>query len=288
MKQKKYLWCLLAIMMVAVMSIGFTSCGDDDDDNISETSSSGNSYSNNDIELKRKLAGTSWKIVKKTIDDRIDDVSGTITFTSKSEVAQFYDAVDPYCLHTIKLCGKYNRPGQWWVNNGKLFMYLSYLDNETVLDRASSHIDSQYPMESVVTNISNNSLTLEEKSSTGTIYRYYLSKTSYAEATYFDTFAEGGNSGVNSKEAPRVISFDFTASKTSITVKFMCNERPTSATVKYGTSSPSNTLSSSISAKQVSATATGLKAGTKYYFKCIVKNGNGSSTSDTYPAMTLY
>lgn len=96
----------------------------------------------------------------------------------------------------------------------------------------------------------------------------------------------GGGSSVG--DAPYVTSFDFTATKTSITVKFMCNERPTSATVKYGTSSATSTISSNISGKQVSATATGLKAGTKYYFKCTVKNDNGSSTSDPYPAMTNY
>lgn len=99
---------------------------------------------------------------------------------------------------------------------------------------------------------------------------------------------DGGSSGSQTNEPPYVISFDFSATKTSITVKFMCNERPSSATVKYGTSSPSSTISSSISGKQVTATASGLKAGTKYYFKCTVKNSYGSSTSDTFSAITNY
>lgn len=97
----------------------------------------------------------------------------------------------------------------------------------------------------------------------------------------------GDNSG-NDGEPPYVTSFDFTATKSSITVKFMCNERPSSATVKYGTSSPSSTTSSSISGKQVSATVSGLKSGTKYYFKCTVSNSYGSSTSDTFTAITNY
>lgn len=98
---------------------------------------------------------------------------------------------------------------------------------------------------------------------------------------------EGGG-GTSGGDAPYITSFNSTSTKTSITVKFMCSERPTSATIKYGTSSASITASSSIAGKQVSATVSGLKAGTKYYFKCTVKNQYGSSTSDEYPAMTNY
>jgi len=97
-----------------------------------------------------------------------------------------------------------------------------------------------------------------------------------------------GGSGSSTDEPPYVISYDFSATKTSITVKFMCNERPTSATVKYGTSSPSRSTSSSIIGKQVTATVSGLKSGTKYYFNCTVKNSYGSSTSDTFTAITNY
>ena len=97
-----------------------------------------------------------------------------------------------------------------------------------------------------------------------------------------------GSDGGSDGEAPYVTSFSFTATKSSITVKFMCNEKPTSATVKYGESSATKSVSSSITGKQVSATASGLKAGTKYYFKCTVKNSYGSSTSDEYSAITNY
>ena len=96
-----------------------------------------------------------------------------------------------------------------------------------------------------------------------------------------------GNGG-EENDKPYVIRCDFTATKTSITVKFMCNIRPTKATIKYGTSSPSKTVSTTITNKQVSATVRGLNSGTKYYFNCTVSNSYGSSTSDTYPAMTNY
>ena len=100
--------------------------------------------------------------------------------------------------------------------------------------------------------------------------------------------SDGGESGGSTGDAPYVIGFNFTATKTSITVKFMCNERPTSATIKYGTSSPTRTASSSVSGKQVSATVSGLKSGTKYYFSCTVRNSYGSSTSDSFPAITNF
>ena len=111
----------------------------------------------------------------------------------------------------------------------------------------------------------------------------YFSKVAYRE---IEDDAPGG--GTSSGDAPYVTDFTFTATKTSITVKFMCSERPNSATISYGESSANKTLSTSIAGKQVSATATGLKSGTKYYFKCKVSNQNGSSTSDGWTAITNY
>ena len=98
----------------------------------------------------------------------------------------------------------------------------------------------------------------------------------------------GGSGSGNDGDTPYVTSFDFTATKNSITVKFMCSEKPTKATIKYGDASPSKTVSSSISGKQVSATVKNLKSGTKYYFQCTISNNAGTSTSDVFPAITNY
>lgn len=54
MNKKNYLWSLLTIMMFAVLSVGFVSCGDDDDDEITGGS-----------ELVDKLQGT-WQFQKGT------------------------------------------------------------------------------------------------------------------------------------------------------------------------------------------------------------------------------
>lgn len=97
----------------------------------------------------------------------------------------------------------------------------------------------------------------------------------------------GGGSGT-SGDVPYVINFNFTATQSSITVKFMATEKPTSATIYYGETTANKSLSTTITNKQVSAKATGLKKGTKYYFKCKLSNSYGSSTSDLFAASTNY
>ena len=98
----------------------------------------------------------------------------------------------------------------------------------------------------------------------------------------------GGGNGGSSNSDLYFTNFNFTATKTSISVKFYVNERPTSGTIYYGTSSASKSLSTTVAGKQLSAKASGLKAGTKYYFKCVAKTSSGSITSEEYPAMTEY
>ena len=97
-----------------------------------------------------------------------------------------------------------------------------------------------------------------------------------------------GGGGSSSGDEPYIYNFNYTATKNSITVKFMSSQRPKSATIYYGESSATKSLTTDISAYQLSATAKGLKSGTKYYFKCKVKTDNGTVTSEEYPAMTLY
>lgn len=101
----------------------------------------------------------------------------------------------------------------------------------------------------------------------------------------------GNNSGnTGSSEDLYQTNFTFTATTSKITVKFYFSDRLSSATIKYGTTaSCSSSKSASVTAKCASATITGLKAGTKYYFKCIAKSSAGKScTTDVYPAMTNY
>lgn len=86
------------------------------------------------------------------------------------------------------------------------------------------------------------------------------------------------------------INFTSTSYTNKITVNFYFSDRVSSATIKYGTTpSCSSSKTASILAKSAYATITGLKPGTKYYFKCVAKSKSGKScTTSEYPVMTLY
>ena len=101
---------------------------------------------------------------------------------------------------------------------------------------------------------------------------------------------DNGNSGGNQNSTGSLYftNFNFTATQTSVTVKFYTSQKATSANIKYGEYSASSSASASITNKEISATIKGLKKGTKYYVRCTARNSNGSVTSDSYPVMTNY
>ena len=242
----------------------------DDDDN---------GMTNQDAQYERMLMGTSWVQDKEVIfgDDGKEIVNhneGTLTFGYDHE------------WYLIKLWNKYDAYGEWGVKNG-IYDYSIKSNNYGDAAVLRGIIASIYFGFARIRELTDSKLILESTVEGSRNYGEFH-KVSYREGSKNFDDNESGGGGSSSGEPPYVTSFDFSATKTSITVKFMCNERPTSATVKYGTSSPSKTTSSSISGKQVSATVSGLKSGTKYYFKCTVKNSNGSSTSDTFTAITNY
>lgn len=245
--------------MLVIMAQSLTvACGGDGDEK-----NGSSDYSDYDNQMTSELSGTSWKFIKSS---EASNVSGVLTFGSDGTL---------YCInmkknHSDVISGSL---GIWSFKDGLLVTLPGGTEN-------TGGLIAIVGVNHKVTTLNSSELVLvdyddgEERT---------FSRTSYTEA--------GGNTGGGGStggDVPYVTSFDYTATKSSITVKFMCSERPTSATVKYGTSSATKSISSSISSKQVSATATGLKAGTKYYFKCTVKNSNGSSTSDEFPVMTNY
>lgn len=103
----------------------------------------------------------------------------------------------------------------------------------------------------------------------------------------------GSGSGSGSYEAPEIGFYDFTATKSSITAIFQIYNQEacggvTSAKIYYGTSSPSKSVSATVSGKQIRATITGLKAGTKYMVKCTANSPGGSTSSSTVSCITNY
>ncbi len=100
----------------------------------------------------------------------------------------------------------------------------------------------------------------------------------------------GGNTNNSDDGDFYETNFTSTEYTNKITVNFYFSDRVSAATIKYGTtSSCSSSKTASVSAKSAYATITGLKPGTKYYFKCVAKSSSGKScTTSAYPVMTNY
>lgn len=77
MKKKDYLWRLLSIVMVAMLSVSFVSCGDDDDDDVTSGS-----------ELIDKLQGT-WQFQKGT-----ETVMGMTITMDRSSLSQMKSSME--------------------------------------------------------------------------------------------------------------------------------------------------------------------------------------------------
>lgn len=260
------------IVLVALISVGCLSCGKSTDNEFDGGSYS-REYSDFEERMISELTGTSWRLDKLVNGNSTRTEYAIITFADNErlQVIDFKTADGNYIS---------SKDGAWYFDNNKLVL-LYY--NENIGDTGQMAV--VLGMNHDISSLTPSSMILDD--SNGNITRYF-SKVTYWEIG--DETPGGGNGGGNgsSTDAPYVIDFDFTATKNSITVKFMCSEKPNSATISYGESSATKTLSSTITGKQVSATATGLKPGTKYYFKCKVSNQNGSSTSDGWTAITNY
>lgn len=266
----------LTKLFIALSLFCVFSCSDDDDkdviggDEISGTESSS--------KYEAMLKNTSWK---QTYGYRLNDDGTKRNEDIHSGVLTFADNNVLYIIGLKVGSSLYTASGTWkGTEMGVDITMKGDSENSWASYQGMVTAAGFYP--GYIIDLSNS--TMKCKTSESSDYYYEFTKVSYQEPG--NNGGSGGSGGSGDK--PYVTSFDFTATKTSITVKFMCSERPTSATVRYGNSSPSSTVSSSISGKQVTATVSGLKSGTKYYFNCTVQNSYGSSTSDTYPAITNY
>lgn len=254
----------MAILMVAIMSVGFMSCSKDDDSSKDEST-----HTDYVEEMTRELTGTSWRYDKLVNGTETRAEYAIITFAENRQLQVIdYETEDGNYIST--------KDGVWYFDNN----FLVFLCNVPGNMSYTGYMATGLGVNHSISSISPSSMILVDPD--GKKSRYFT-KVAYKE---IDDDAHSGDT--SNREPPYVTSFDFSATKTSITVKFMCSEKPNKASIMYGEGSATKTLSSSIAGKQVSATATGLKSGTKYYFKCTVSNQNGSSTSDGWPATTNY
>ena len=265
---KKNYNSLITILMVAIMSFSVVSCGKIvDNDNENEPNI--REYSDYEKRMISELTGTSWRFDKLVNRTKTSTEYGIITFVDNERLQIIdYKTRDGDYIST--------KDGAWYFNNNILVFICHVPDNAS----GSGYLSAALGVNHEISSLTSSSMILVDPDGDET---RYFSRVNYREIE--DKTPSGGTSY---GDVPYVTDFAFTSTKSSITVKFTCSERPTSATVKYGTSSTTKTASSTIAGKQVSATVSGLKSGTKYYFSCTVKNSNGSSTSDNWPAMTQY
>lgn len=256
--------------MLAVLALPLlVACGDDSEEMPTPTSTP----SPTDNPYAEKLRGTSWKQVKymECYHNQYEEkrYDGILTFANNN------------VLYVIGLDNKYGGTGTWWIqNNNEIRMDITSTDYGEEPDMFRGRMIACGFIQYIIDYVTDTQMRLSKGDNDG-------SYAEFVKVPYQEGNNQGGG-GSSTGERPYITSYNFKATKTSITVEFMCNERPTSAIVKYGTSSPTSTISSTISGKQVSATVSGLKAGTKYYFKCTVSNQYGSSSSDIVSAMTNY
>ena len=244
-----------------------------------------------DLELTQKLSGTSWKpITIKNIETGeqwdYSDVNVTITFAPNKKA---------YLLGTL----------QTWVNNKEFEAYGTWDVSQGELswgpETSSPRFERETLLRSIlisnfgavrcaglwgqlaIKSISSSYLITETVGHTQTFVTHYT-KVAYTEGSN----SNSGSGGSTSDNSMYFTNFTWTATQTSVTVKFYTNERATSATIKYGENSASSSKSATITNKEISTTITGLKKGTKYYVKCIARNSTGSVTSEEYPVITNY
>ena len=103
----------------------------------------------------------------------------------------------------------------------------------------------------------------------------------------------GSDSGTSGYEKPDIGCYDFTATKTSVSVTYQIYNKSacgnlSGAKIYYGESSAGKAVSASISGNYIKATINGLKAGTSYYVKCSVSGSGGTSTSSQTKVITNY
>ena len=111
-----------------------------------------------------------------------------------------------------------------------------------------------------------------------------------------DNTGSGGNDntgGSTTYEKPEIGFYDFTATKTSLKVRYRIfnqdEAKVTSAKIYYGTSSnPSTSKSATVTASMITATISGLKSGTVYYVKCSATGKGGTTTTTTVKCITNY
>lgn len=327
MKRQEKKWSLLTILMVSMMSMGLSSCINDDDDEFGiyyediSGSQMGNSINNNGHEYVDLGLNVYWATcnigaynpTNQGYKFAFGETSTKNEYTSANYVGGTEDVVK------LNWGGDWRLPTKTEIEDlvSKCTWKMRTVDGVQVVTATGPNgnsIDLPYSSYIDIDGVLNGYLGWYWSSSSSSYSKAYCLHFSSADGTvssglnnkYLGFLVRGvitnpyymesgdntdnGNSGGNQNSTGSLYftNFNFTATQTSVTVKFYTSQKATSATIKYGEYSASSSASASITNKEISATIKGLKKGTKYYVRCTARNSNGSVTSDSYPVMTNY
>lgn len=256
-------------MMVAFVCTCFVSCGDDVDELESD--------SQGPTELEKKLFNTSWKLIKSVAYYR------TYTEDNLSKEPQLANSVITFSRESdgdknLYLNGQY--VGFWYQREEDHYLMLHFTqlsNSDQGLYRAVFGFGNA--------TLKNNTLQIRwDNTNLGTYHISTYTKTNTTSIT---------NDGASPFEKPEIGWDGFSATKTSLTVKYRIFNKEkaniTSAHVYYGTTSnPSLSVTASISGVFITATISGLNKGTEYWVKCKATGSGGSTTTDVTKCITNY
>lgn len=292
---KKIIFSLQTILMLAMVSTIAVSCSND----VPNPSIDITKETDNGLVLtvnNRKIIDTSWRL-EKTIHYKYNNTAstsykynGVIKFSKDLYSYQVKLSNDySYTVTKMKMYLDDVHIGYWEYNNEGLSMEF----NDEWEEKNESFAYGAYYM-----SVKLNKNLLELTKSFPEVNERYVwtynlvYRGDYNKSVNNDNEDEIGGSN-SSYEKPEIGFDSYSATKTSLTVKFRIFNKDkagiTSSTIYYGkTSNPSQSVSTSISGVFVTATISGLSKGTEYWVKCKVTGKGGSTASDVVKCITNY
>lgn len=250
-----------------------------------------------------ELIGTSWKLqqVDNYIGIRKPNYKSILTFSNMSPTAEDFSEwiveYDPP-LRIVFIDGV---AAGFWFPKSPTHVRFEWYYCVSVEDNA--RLVHDYGVELEIDDISFDSLVVHEDYDTdsGDIMRWYYThaSTPYLKdpgtSPYFnkneDPGGEGSGGGSStSYEKPEIGLESHSYTSTSLTLYYRIYNQDeaqvTSAKGYYGTSSPSKTVSATVTGSMIIIRLTGLKKNTEYYVKCSATGRGGTTVSDVSRLIT--
>lgn len=279
------------LIIFMVILCGFVSCSDGNDDVSDITPENQYKIDDNVKYLSSKLFNTSWTYQYSEFYNNENgryshtnyDFANRFTFTFSNEIYGNNNYKLIVNGHSDAIC--------WWHidENGVDYNAINYgylIANMTSYDVGGWMACGGCIFDGYISTQTSSKLVLKDLYSDGIKYVQHI-------FTASSNSGGGADGGSATYEKPDIGFYDFTATKTSLTVQYRIFNKEeaevTSAKIYYGTSSnPSSSKTATVSGTLITANISGLKAGTTYYVKCKATGKGGTTTTTTTKCVTNY